>query len=108
MEKWRENVICHMTSDPQEKSVRVKEEISHRKPFSAALVPTASTAVVVLQAQENQRREDHLNKDQPSIYSLNVTVCLKSLFYTESKTEKNCVTFSEIKTLPLKNSRYRK
>lgn len=31
----------------------------HRETFSAALIPTAAAAVVVLQAQENQRREDH-------------------------------------------------
>lgn len=31
----------------------------HRKTFSAALIPTAAAAVVVLQTQENQRRENH-------------------------------------------------
>lgn len=34
--------------------------VTHRKSRPTALVATAATAVIVLQAQEHQRREEHL------------------------------------------------
>lgn len=45
--------------DPPE-SFRPLTQSTHRKSLPTARIATATTAVIVFQAQEHQRREDHL------------------------------------------------